>query len=106
MARLSIIMPVLNEGEGIATELDGLIDLRTLGAELIVVDGGSQDATVQRARREGVRRRAAVPTCRHPVAGAGGTARARRTLALQAQLGPLRRQDRRPQPVAAAGRDD
>ena len=50
MARLSIIMPVLNEGEGIADALDALIDLRTLGAELIVVDGGSQDATVQRAR--------------------------------------------------------
>ena len=50
MARLSIIMPVLNEGEGIAAALDALIDLRTLGAELIVVDGGSQDATVQRAR--------------------------------------------------------
>ena len=50
MARLSIIMPVLNEGEGIAAALDALVDLRTLGAELIVVDGGSQDATVQRAR--------------------------------------------------------
>jgi rSAM/selenodomain-associated transferase 2 len=50
MARLSIIMPVLNEGEGIAAALDALVELRTLGAELIVVDGGSQDATVQRAR--------------------------------------------------------
>jgi rSAM/selenodomain-associated transferase 2 len=50
MAHLSIIMPVLNEGEGIAAALDALVDLRTLGAELIVVDGGSQDATVQRAR--------------------------------------------------------
>ena len=50
MAHLSIIMPVLNEGESIAAALDALVDLRTLGAELIVVDGGSQDATVQRAR--------------------------------------------------------
>ena len=50
MARLSIIMPVLDEGEGIAGALDALADLRGLGVEIIVVDGGSQDATVQRAR--------------------------------------------------------
>jgi rSAM/selenodomain-associated transferase 2 len=51
MARLSIIMPVLDEGEGIAGALDALAELRALGVEIIVVDGGSQDATVQRARR-------------------------------------------------------
>ena len=50
MSRLSIIMPVLNEGEGIASALDALAVLRSLGTELIVVDGGSHDATVQRAR--------------------------------------------------------
>ncbi len=50
MARLSIIMPVLDEGEGIAGALDALAELRGLGVEIIVVDGGSQDATVQRAR--------------------------------------------------------
>lgn len=50
MARLSIIIPVLDEGEGIAATLDALVDLRTIGAEVIVVDGGSRDATVQRAR--------------------------------------------------------
>jgi rSAM/selenodomain-associated transferase 2 len=50
MARLSIIMPVLDEGEGIAGELDALADLRALGVEVIVADGGSSDATVQRAR--------------------------------------------------------
>ncbi len=50
MARLSIIMPVLNEGEGIAGTLDALADLRALGAEIVVVDGGSHDATIQRAR--------------------------------------------------------
>jgi rSAM/selenodomain-associated transferase 2 len=50
MARLSIIMPVLDEGEGIAAALDALAELRTLGVEVVVVDGGSQDATVQRAR--------------------------------------------------------
>jgi len=50
MARLSIIMPVLDEGDGITGALDALGDLRTLGVEVIVVDGGSRDATVQRAR--------------------------------------------------------
>ena len=50
MARLSIIMPVLDEGEGIAGALDALAELRGLGVEIIVVDGGSHDATVQRAR--------------------------------------------------------
>jgi rSAM/selenodomain-associated transferase 2 len=50
MARLSIIMPVLDEGEGISAALDALADMRSLGVEVIVVDGGSRDATVQRAR--------------------------------------------------------
>ena len=50
MSKLSIIVPVLNEGEGIAATLDALADLRSLGTEVIVVDGGSHDATVQRAR--------------------------------------------------------
>jgi rSAM/selenodomain-associated transferase 2 len=50
MARLSIIMPVLDEGERIAAALDALAELRALGVEVIVVDGGSRDATVQRAR--------------------------------------------------------
>jgi rSAM/selenodomain-associated transferase 2 len=50
MSTLSIIMPVLNEGEEIAAALDALARLRALGAEVIVVDGGSGDATVQRAR--------------------------------------------------------
>ena len=50
MSRLSIIMPVLDEGEAITGALDALSELRTLGVEVIVVDGGSRDATVQRAR--------------------------------------------------------
>jgi rSAM/selenodomain-associated transferase 2 len=50
VSTLSIIMPVLDEGEGIAVALDALADLRVLGTEVIVVDGGSRDATVQRAR--------------------------------------------------------
>jgi rSAM/selenodomain-associated transferase 2 len=50
MSKLSIVMPVLNEGERIAAALDALADLRSLGAEVVVVDGGSRDATIQRAR--------------------------------------------------------
>lgn len=50
MPLLSIIVPALDEGEGISATLDALIDLRMLGAEVIVVDGGSRDATMQRAR--------------------------------------------------------
>jgi rSAM/selenodomain-associated transferase 2 len=50
MSKLSIIVPVLNEGEGIAATLDALADLRALGTDVIVVDGGSRDATIQRAR--------------------------------------------------------
>ena len=49
MSKLSIVMPVLDEGEGIAATLDALADLRALGTEVIVVDGGSRDATIQRA---------------------------------------------------------
>lgn len=47
---LSVIIPVLNEGESIVATLDALANLRALGVEVIVVDGGSRDATVQRAR--------------------------------------------------------
>jgi rSAM/selenodomain-associated transferase 2 len=50
MSKLSIIIPALDEGEQIAAMLDRLADLRQLGVEVIVVDGGSRDATVQRAR--------------------------------------------------------
>ena len=50
MSKLSIIIPVLNEGDGIAAALDALAHLRSLGTEVIVVDGGSRDATVERAQ--------------------------------------------------------
>jgi rSAM/selenodomain-associated transferase 2 len=50
MSKLSIIIPVLNEGDSIAAALDALADLRALGTEVIVVDGGSRDATVERAQ--------------------------------------------------------
>ncbi len=42
---LSIIMPALDEAAGIGAALAALAPLRARGVELIVVDGGSSDAT-------------------------------------------------------------
>jgi len=47
---LSIIMPVLDEAEVIADALQALAAYRQRGAEVIVVDGGSHDATQDIAR--------------------------------------------------------
>ena len=43
---LSIVMPVLDEADGIRATLAALAPLRARGVELIVVDGGSRDATL------------------------------------------------------------
>jgi rSAM/selenodomain-associated transferase 2 len=43
--RLAIVIPVLNEATGIAAALAPLQALRRAGHSVIVVDGGSQDAT-------------------------------------------------------------
>ncbi len=47
--QLSIIVPVLNEAAGMAATLQALAPLRASGHEVIVVDGGSGDATAQLA---------------------------------------------------------
>ncbi|MFH1604407.1 MAG: TIGR04283 family arsenosugar biosynthesis glycosyltransferase [Pseudomonadota bacterium] len=47
MKRLSIIVPTLNEAEGIVATLESLRGLRRSGHEVIVVDGGSDDGTVE-----------------------------------------------------------
>lgn len=47
---LSIIIPVLNEAAQIETTLKALLPLRDRGAEVIVVDGGSEDGTPDIAR--------------------------------------------------------
>ena len=46
---LSIVMPVLNESTRIVEALDALTVLRRCGAEVIVVDGGSNDGTADLA---------------------------------------------------------
>ncbi len=46
MTRLSIILPVLDEASAIGARLGALQALRAHGAELVVVDGGSQDGTL------------------------------------------------------------
>lgn len=49
--RLSVIVPALDEGAGLAAVLAPLRDQLDAGDELIVVDGGSRDATVTEAAR-------------------------------------------------------
>ena len=47
---LSVVIPVRNEAQALPALLDDLAALRAAGAELIVVDGGSSDGTVERAQ--------------------------------------------------------
>lgn len=47
---LSIILPTLNEAEGIEATLTDLLGLWGCGVEIVVADGGSQDTTVALAR--------------------------------------------------------
>jgi rSAM/selenodomain-associated transferase 2 len=44
-ARLTLVVPVLNEARGLAASLQALAPLRARGHEVIVVDGGSEDAS-------------------------------------------------------------
>ncbi len=48
---LTIVMPVLNEAQGIAAALLALAPLMARGVRVVVADGGSSDDTLARARR-------------------------------------------------------
>ncbi len=47
--QLSIIIPALNEADEIVATLSALQNMRSAGAEVILVDGGSSDTTLQLA---------------------------------------------------------
>ncbi len=74
---LSIIVPVYNEAPGIARALQSLAVLRRRGAEVIVVDGGSEDETLTQALKHAdqalvaARGRAAQMNAGARVAGGG-----------------------------------
>ena len=46
---LSVVVPVLDEAEGIVACLERLQEARAAGCEVVVVDGGSRDATIELA---------------------------------------------------------
>lgn len=50
MPAISIVLPVLDEAAAIEASLRALAPLRQRGAEIVVVDGGSRDATARLAR--------------------------------------------------------
>ncbi|MEO8015755.1 MAG: TIGR04283 family arsenosugar biosynthesis glycosyltransferase [Polaromonas sp.] len=52
-ARLSVVIPALNEAAGMAATLHALAPLATRGVQLLVADGGSVDGTVALAQAGG-----------------------------------------------------
>ncbi|WP_029525273.1 TIGR04283 family arsenosugar biosynthesis glycosyltransferase [Polaromonas glacialis] len=52
-ARLSVVMPALNEAAGMATALQALAPLAARGAQVLVADGGSRDDTAALAQAGG-----------------------------------------------------
>jgi rSAM/selenodomain-associated transferase 2 len=70
---VSVVVPALDEAAGIAAHLAALQPLRARGCEVVVVDGGSRDATVELARPLADRVLRA-PRGRGPQLGAGARA--------------------------------
>jgi rSAM/selenodomain-associated transferase 2 len=52
-ARLSVVLPVLNEADGLGAALQALAAVRARGAEIIVADGGSSDHSAALAQAGG-----------------------------------------------------
>ena len=50
MTSLAVIVPMLDEADGIVTALTALAPLRRRGVEIVVVDGGSRDDSMELAR--------------------------------------------------------
>ncbi|SFU44179.1 transferase 2, rSAM/selenodomain-associated [Halomonas korlensis] len=71
--RLDIIIPALDEADQLPALLASLAPLRTAGAEVVLVDGGSRDATLAIAR-EGACHCLSAPKGRASQMNAGGEA--------------------------------
>ncbi|MEQ6889990.1 TIGR04283 family arsenosugar biosynthesis glycosyltransferase [Halomonas sp. CS7] len=82
--RLSIIVPTLNEAAIIEAQLTRLAPLRAGGAEILVVDGGSRDATLARARPLASRVMISEPGRARQMNVGAGEARGRQLLFLHA----------------------
>lgn len=82
--RLSIIIPTLNEAAIIEAQLTRLAPLRAGGAEILVVDGGSRDATLARARPLATRVIESVPGRARQMNAGAHEARGRQLLFLHA----------------------
>jgi rSAM/selenodomain-associated transferase 2 len=71
--RVSVVVPVLDEADRIGSQLRSLARFTALH-EVIVVDGGSRDETVARARAAGTARLLIAPRGRAPQMNAGARA--------------------------------
>lgn len=71
--RVSVVVPVLDEEKRIGGQLEALARLAGIH-EVIVVDGGSRDATLARVRAAGMARLVVAPRGRAPQMNAGARA--------------------------------
>ena len=52
---ITVVIPTLNEGEAIDKVLDELLEVGIPKENILIVDGGSTDGTVEKARSKGIR---------------------------------------------------